>query len=844
MVGKLPGMPIRVAVPVPRLEPLTYGLASDESVIPGMRVLVPLGTRVLTGTVVEVDVPAVADMKQVLEVLDEHPTYPADLLQLTRRVAEYYMNSWGEVLAAAIPSGMKPTSVIRIHRERPVSASELDRMQARAPRRAALLQVIDELRGDVTLAYLQKRLRYRGVGDQLDALARDGYIRLSHTVRAQPTARMVRAVAIAEAYRQNQVLLKSTFDLLDRKAPKQSLALAFAWMEHQQGVEHLVLTDLAKRSGVSTAVVDALIDRGILSVSSIEKPHESTATGELSSDSITITPTQDQQNAIDRIDSGIMAGAFDPMFLHGVTGSGKTLVYQRCIQTAIAQSRTALVLVPEISLTPQLSDRFQAVFGDRIAVLHSRLSDVERLQQLQRVARGDVDVVIGARSAVFCAIPRLGLIIVDEEHEPSYKQEDPAPRYHGRDVAIMRAQIIGCPIVLGSATPSLETVHNVTTGRYANMTLPKRADGAVMPRIQLVDMRSARKTRRVEGALSHDALDAIAARLQRGEGTIVFLNRRGYAPEVQCRDCGQTPTCPNCDVSLTYHRVPPSMRCHYCGHSEPLVNACTLCGSIDIEEIGSGTQRIEAELQTGMQHRHGASPRIARVDADTTSRRGSLRSILQSFSNGDLDILIGTQMIAKGLDISRVTLVIVVNADRSLHMSDFRASERTFQLLTQVAGRSGRKHGHPGEVIIQTSSPEHPVLQLIAGGERLDRDVQQWYASELQLRSEVEYPPFTRFIVVDVSSMESRYVDDHARILTALIPEASEYHQRTDVLTPTVSKIRNHYRRMIIIRNFKHTDPSGKWCRALLRSVMDSYYTRYAHRDVRVRIDIDANGLI
>lgn len=837
-------MPIRVALPVPRLEPLTYGVNDGEHVSVGMRVLVPLGSRVLTGTVIEVDSEPVAEMRNVLEVLEESPTFSTELLELTKRVGEYYLCSWGEVLAAALPSGMKPTTVVHIHRERPVSDSEMAQIKRRAPKRAALLEIIDEIRGDVTLAYLQKRLKHTSVADQLHALVRDGYISMTSTLSTAPSARMIRAVSVAERYATNDQALRELFDLLDKRAPKQSLALAVAWMSHRSGAGPMPVAEIAQQADVSVSVIDALIERGVLDVIQIAKRPASESVARPTLDESHVVLTADQKVAVDRICSGINSQRFDPVLLHGVTGSGKTLVYQHAIQCSLQLGYSSIVLVPEISLTPQLGDRFSAVFGDRVAILHSRLSDVERLHQMNRISRGEVDVVIGPRSAIFCSVPKLGLIIVDEEHEASYKQDDPAPRYHGRDVALMRGHIVGCPVVLGSATPSMETLNNVQQKRFDYLTIPDRADNAVPPSIRLIDMRQRRKSASLSGSLSHDAIDAVAERIRRGEGTIVFLNRRGYAPEIQCRDCGHTPTCPNCDVSLTYHRMPASMRCHYCGHSDTHIAACIMCGSVDVHELGTGTQRIEEELKTALRERHGIDGRIGRVDADTTTRKGSLRNLLNSFSGGELDVIVGTQMIAKGLDISRVTLVVVVNADRTLHMSDFRASERTFQLLTQVAGRSGRAQGRPGEVVIQTSTPEHPVLQLISAGERIDATVNAWIDSEMLQRREVGYPPFTRFIVVEISAMEQRHAEEQARILQALIPATSEYHTRSEVVVPTVAWVRNHHRRLIIVRNSKSTDTSGQRCRALLRSAMDTYFQKYAQRDVRVSFDIDANGLL
>ncbi|MBU3698963.1 MAG: primosomal protein N' [Candidatus Kapabacteria bacterium] len=833
-------MPIRVAVPIPRLEPLTYDLPAGLSVMCGMRVLVPVGSRTLAGTVVDTDATGVDGMKPILEVLDETPTFSEEMLELTRKVADYYMAGWGEVLSAALPSWQRPSSTIRIHRLRAVSSTELSEMKRRAPRRAALLEVIDDVRGDVSLSYLQKRLRTSSVSDQLHALVRDGFITLITRAAVPPTRRTVRSVCVAEGYRSDESALRELFDLLDRRAPKQSLALATIWMVTGGSARPVAITEVLQRSGVSASVVDSLIERG-----AVELSHEAVDLSQAEAtraDETMLDMTPAQQAALERIIKGLNERRFDPILLHGVTGSGKTLVYQHALRHIIDEGAAAIVLVPEISLTPQLGDRFVSAFGDRVAILHSRLTDAERLHQLDRISKGDVSVVIGPRSAIFCSIPRLRLIVVDEEHEPSYKQDDPSPRYHGRDVAMMRAKINSCPIVLGSATPSFETIQNVRLGRFAVAEIPTRADGATSPAIRVVDMRRNHKLKTVYGSFSHDAIDAIAARIRDGMGTIIFLNRRGFSSELQCRDCGHTPHCPNCDVSLTFHQVPSSLRCHYCGYATQLVKSCVECGSVDVAELGSGTQRVEAELQEALQERCGLTARIARVDADTTSRRGMLRTTLKAFEKGDLDVLVGTQMIAKGLDISRVTLVVVVNADQSLHMSDFRASERTYQLLTQVAGRAGRAASLHGEVIVQTSTPEHPVIGVVSDGERLHGMVTEWIDAEMSVRAEVGYPPFTRFIVIEVSSMDLEHAERHAAILGALLPQSTAYHSRSTVVTPAVGRVRNHYRRVIVVRNDKSQDPSGQKVRSLLRSVLDTYYAKYASSDVRVSIDIDASG--
>lgn len=807
--------------------------------------LVPLGTRVVTGTVVALDQEAVPKMRNVLEVLDEEPTFSDEMLELTKRISEYYLSSWGEVLQTALPSGLSPSTVVHIALLREVTDDDLDAMEVRAPKRARLLRELRGHEGEITVSYLQRRLKGASVADQLDALQRMGYISVEQSVEEQRKPRMIRAASIAPSLLHNDEALRAAFDLLDAKAPRQSLALGHIYLTGQSTGKPVPISRLSGELQVSPSVVDSLEKRGYIEISTTIRSSTDDELGDLvSREESDVALSTEQSLAVSTIAASCDAHEFSTTVLHGVTGSGKTIVYQRAISHVLESGGRALLLVPEIALTPQLADRFRAIFGDRVAVLHSRIAVGERLGLLKRIQRGEFPIVIGARSAVFAPLDNISLIIVDEEHEPSYKQDDPAPRYHGRDVAIMRGQINKCPVVLGSATPSLESLANVAAGRASILRLTHRADGAVLPSIRVVDLRIERKAKRLKGALSMSAVDAIAERIARKEGSLVFLNRRGYAVHLQCEDCGDVPMCKNCDVALTYHKSSYTLRCHYCGFTEPMRTACTTCGSVDLRESGSGTQRIEEDLVQSLTERMGSAPRIARMDADTTSRKGEHRKLLQQFTRGDIDVLVGTQMIAKGLDIARVTLVVVVNADMSLHQNDFRASERTVQLLTQVAGRAGRTGDRPGEMIVQTSTPEHPAIVAAINGERSPDVLRAWEAEELRLRKEVDYPPYTRFIVIEVSSLEEAAVEDHVRVLAALIPARTDYLMRLDPVTPSVARIRNTFRRVIIIKNLKDKDPSGALCRSLLRNAFATYHSTYASSAVKVTIDIDANGTL
>jgi primosomal protein N' (replication factor Y) len=794
----------------------------------------------LTGTVVETGSTEIEDVKPVIEVLDESPTFSAQLLELTRRVADYYLCSWGEVLQAAMPSGMQPNTIMRIHVERPLSTSEYETMMRRAPKRASLLRILDQAKGDVSVSYLQRQAKTQYVADQLDALVRDGWISIVAEQVRQVRGRMIRCVDVAQALQDDQAELRSVFDILDKKAPKQSLALAFVKLH--VSASPLPVAELSEKTGVGISSIDSLIEKGYLREYHIDSGKMASEGSLVQRDEREVCLTHEQESIIETIRNDMRTHGFSAHLLRGVTGSGKTIVYQRLIDEVLTQQKKALLLVPEIALTPQLGDRFRALYGSRVVVLHSRVSMGERIQTWNRIAKGDVDVVIGARSAVFVDIPSLGLIIVDEEHEASYKQDEPAPRYHARDVAVMRAKFTDCAVVLGSATPSLESYHNALLQRYRTHELTQRADGVSFPTIQAVDLRLARKTKQMVGAFAVETLIAMADRIRRNEGVLVFLNKRGFAAHVQCNDCGTVPMCSNCDVALTYHKYPNVLKCHYCGASQQFHQACLTCGSTDVAEIGAGTQKLEEELGEALREYLDKPASIARMDADSTSRKGQHRLLLQQFSQGAIDVLVGTQMIAKGLDIDRCTLVVVVHADQSLFHADFRASERTMQLMLQVSGRAGRAVNRPGLVLLQTYSSTDPTMQVCVSGEQDRVALSVWYQKEHAARREVTYPPFARFIVIECRSLEESLAQQHAEIVWALLSKEHDAVRVYPPVPPSVSRVRNMYRRIIVIKNNKELDPSGQICRSYLRAMQDEYYRRHASSEVRLIIDIDARG--
>ncbi len=833
-----------VAVPLPRLEPLTY--SSADVVQAGTRVLVPLGKRTVTGIVVHsADTPN-RRILPIAEVLEHSPSIPPSVLELTKRVAEYYLCSWGEALFAALPPGLQPSTVVRVELLPQSTPINIEEMRNRAPRRAALLDVLLSSQSHVTVGYLQRRLKHANVAQQLDALQRDGIIAIHTDVDEQYSPRLTRAVALAEEYVTDSERLKSVFDELDRKAPKQSLVLGQIYQAHVQHHTPVPISQLTRSTNVSPSVVEALIAKGVCTVQNISIEQQPTKmSGDLvSRNEAELNLNTEQLAAVERLVQAMNStsepgNATKTFLLHGITGSGKTVVYQHAIRHALNRGTTCLMLVPEISLTPQLHDRFHALFADRVAVLHSAMGPGHRARIWERIQRGTVKVV-GARSAVFAPIRDLGLIIVDEEHEPSYKQEDPAPRYQGRDVAVLRGSIERCPIVLGSATPSLESLYNVQIGKYELLTLSKRADGASLPTVRCVNITEERRKQRMTGTVSDLLAEAVVRHVQQGDSAILFLNRRGYATQLVCEDCGTALRCPHCDVNLTWHKQPGLMRC--CGHTEPVPSVCTTCGGIEMRESGIGVQRVVEDLVHSVQRMNTSLNRplvIERMDADSMKSQAAHRKVLERFARGDIDVLVGTQMVAKGLDLPRVRLVGVIRAEQSLHHLDFRAAERTVQLLIQVFGRAGRTANRAGEVIVQAYEPMHPSIHAA-----VTNTFTQWTSAELDVRSASEYPPFTRFCVIECSGATESDVERAAEILSRLIPVESDIHVRFSAQKPPVAWIRHRHRRVIVIKGRKQNDASGSGLRYLLRDALQRYYREYAVSSVRVTVDIDAHGHI
>ena len=788
-----------VLVPSPgRIAPLDY--RAPAPLAPGTRVLVPLGARRAMGVVLEGGT-ARDGLRDLVAVLDPQPVLDASLMRLAAWMADYYLSSLGEVLQTALPGAL------RIETERVaglIAAPPADLAGAEA----AVAALLGE--GERPLAAVVERLGPRG-RRALSALQRRGI--------AEVVERLHREVAPTRHQRFYEAVAAE--GALDHLARRPALRALYAYLrDHplRRAPDH----ELRHSFPDAAAKLRALVDAGLVRVREEEQYRPVLPPVRARDTAVSLTAAQ--QAAVDAIAGGRAEG-FVAWLLHGVTGSGKTEVYLRAI-AALPADASALVLVPEISLTHQVVDRIRARFGDAVAVLHSQLSVGERWDEWRRIARGEARIVVGARSAVFAPLRRLGLIIVDEEHDSSFKQGD-GVHYHGRDVAVMRAKLDGCPIILGSATPSMESLSNARAGRYRLLALPERVAERPLPPVDLIDLRAHAAAQ--PPVLTPELAAALEANLAAGGQSLVFLNRRGFSNFLQCRACGEPLMCPNCSVALTVHRRWRAARCHYCDHTIPPPTQCRECREPALIEWGVGTEQLETLLR---QRFPGA--RVARMDRDTTRRKGSQQSLLGDWRAGRFDILIGTQMITKGHDVPGVTLVGVVLADAGLNFPDFRSAERTFQLLAQVAGRAGRGE-KPGRVIVQTLQPEHYSLQAAA-----THDFDAFAAAELAARRELGYPPFSRLILLRVEGPD----DAATRALAA--DAARALRQRADgrcgVLGPApaaIERLRQRYRHHILVRG-----ASGAVLRQVVGETLPDLRAAARPKDIRVIVDVDPQHLL
>ena len=804
---------VTVAVPIPRLGLLSYSLPPTlPAPRVGVRVLVPLGGRLVTGCVVpDGEAPVPDEVKPIADLFDAEPWLPPAVVDLALWVAEYYGCGPGEAIAAAMP----PRAWVASERQATLTGAGRAALASGVTdaRRAILDRLAD---GDaVPVAALGRRLG-GGVHALVAAMAREGLLSLAHPLKGQASA--FHRVRVARATGDGLALLDGA-----RLGPRQRQALE-TLRDHPDGVRTAALT----AAGVPAATVRALEARGAVTSRQVVEerdPWDTAAT--LPEDGgpprALGSLTAEQRVVVETLGPAAGGGRFQVGLLHGVTGSGKTEVYLRLTADTLGRGRQALILVPEIGLTPVIAGRFRAAFGDRVAIQHSGLSDGARHDQWHRIRRGEVDVVVGTRSAVFAPLTAVGLIVVDEEHDGSYKQEE-SPRYHGRDVAVMRAKRAGALVLLGSATPSLESYRHARAGRYRLCSLPRRVAERPLPAVHVVDMREELAERGPDAVLSAALSAAIGDRLSAGEQALVLLNRRGFATSVFCRQCGQSLECPNCSVSLTFHRRVDQARCHYCGYSRRRPAACPDCGGRFLEQAGFGTERVEAELRDGW-----PDARVARLDRDTVRRQGAAARLLQRFAARDVDLLVGTQMVAKGHDFPGVTLVGVISADVGLGVADFRAAERTFQLLTQVAGRAGRGDT-PGEAIIQTLYPHHYSIRYAC-----TQAYEPFYAEEIRYREEMRYPPVVALVSALVrGTTMARALGDAAGLAATLRRRPGHFRILGPAPAP-LTRLRGQYRVQLLLKG-----PS----RREMREAVQAALAEHPDLDRRTVLDVDPLSML
>ncbi len=775
---------INVILPIPLEKLFTYSVSDAEAKFlePGMRVAVPFGkSKIYSALVHEVHQtpPTVYEAKEIHQILDETPLVTKTQIKHWTWIANYYMCSIGEVFRTAVPSAFlleSETLILRNTKFEPEESELLDDefLVYEALQHQSILRVHE------ISAILDKKT----ILPVLNRLLDKNIIVLKEEVYEQYKPKMVRYVRLGNQYLSEEkleALLKSL-----TRAKKQTQVVLSLFQLQAISKKPIKVSELEEASKSSSAIIKTLIDKNILEEYFIQTDRVVYSKDDENSDLKDLN--EYQQEALAVIKENFTQKK--PTLLHGVTSSGKTEVYVKLIENCLKTGKQALYLLPEIALTTQLISRLQEYFGEKVAVYHSKYSVQERVEVWNNVLanKSKAQIVIGARSALFMPFKLLGLIIVDEEHESSFKQYDPAPRYHARDAAIVLANFHDGNILLGSATPSLETFYNVQVGKYGYASILRRFGDVLMPDIELVDIKEQSRKKRMKGHFSERLFNEINETLENGEQVILFQNRRGFAPIVECTTCGNSPQCPNCDVSLTYHQYKKQLRCHYCGYHIALPLACDACGSPTLDTKGFGTEQIEQELQ-----KLYPEAKVGRMDLDTTRGKYGYEKIITAFEQQELDILVGTQMLTKGLDFRNVSLVGIMNADTLLNFPDFRAHERSFQLLTQVAGRAGRTKKR-GKVLIQSYNPYHQILKQVSTG-----DFEGMYKEQLYERQQHKYPPVNRILKITFKHKDYNKINEAAEWFTKGLRNSFGVHVLGPEFPP-VARIRNQYLKHVLIK--------------------------------------------
>ncbi|MFY0599037.1 MAG: primosomal protein N' [Cyclobacteriaceae bacterium] len=812
-----------VILPLPLKGTFTYRLPANSSLHPaqGCRIIVQFGKRkIYTGIVHHLHdhAPAEYQPKEILDIVDSSPVFTPIQIELFQWMSDYYMSTLGEVVNAALPSGLKITSESYIALNPDMDFEELELSEKEQ-------LIINNLKSsDMTLDELAGLLETKSAHRHVKTLSSKNAIHLFEKVKDKYQPKTESRIKLHSNF-VSELQIQSLFELLEKKPKQTDVLLAYlkatnvldSISNNEIGISKKELAEQSSSSSISTLVKNKVLVEWKQKISRI--PYDPNA------DKSIPVLSEDQERAKTEILEQFEHKS--TVLLKGITGSGKTEVYISLIEDVINEGGNTLYLLPEIALTTQIIKRLKRAFGDTFGVYHSRYSENERVEVWQKVLSGDYKFVVGVRSAIFLPFSDLSLIVIDEEHESSYKQHDPAPRYHARDTAIYLASMFHAKTLLGSATPSIESFKNARDGKYGLVTMDRRFGEVKLPDIEFADLRQERKRKTLKGNFSSLLLNEIKQTLSEDKQVILFQNRRGYAPYIECNQCGYNAKCPNCDVSLTYHIYQNVLKCHYCGFKKSMITECPQCQSHELQTMSFGTEKLEEELEILL-----PEARIQRMDLDATRSKYSYQRIIDEFEAGDIDILVGTQMVSKGLDFDKVTLVGVFAADRMINFPDFRSHERAFQLIHQVSGRAGRRQ-HKGKVIIQTSDPNQSTLQLVKRNDYLS-----FYQGEILEREKFHYPPFYRMISIILKDHEKQKAVDASHFLQRELVKQLGTLRVIGPVEPLIGKIRNQYLMEITVKIEKQSSNLSALKEFLLTS-RNILLSQRSYKSVKVQFDVD-----
>ena len=813
---------IDVILPIPLPNLFTYSITEAESgfLKPGMRVSVPFGkSKIYTALVYEIHTrpPVIYESKEIHRILDDAPIVTKKQLELWNWIANYYMCTLGDVMRAALPNAyiLESETIIYRNTSKTINDSEL------ADDEFMVYEALHH-QSSLTIQDITGIIDKKNALPIIKRLLDKEVILVKEEVYAKYKPKLVRYVRLDKQYSSDDKLTE-LLDTLNR-APKQRQVIMTLFSLSGKTKAPIKVSDLIEESKASASIIKTLIEKEILEEYFIQT--DRIQYNDNSKSVVDLELNEYQKKALNDIVQKFENQYI--VYLHGVTSSGKTELYVKLIENALKQNKQALYLLPEIALTTQLVQRLQGYFGERVAVYHSKYSSNERVEVWNQVLHNSekAQVIIGARSAVFLPFHDLGLVIVDEEHEQSYKQFDPAPRYHARDTAIVLANLFKTKILLGSATPSLESYYNIQQGKYGLVELNTRYNDVLMPDIELVDLKEKHKRKLMKGHFSDRLIAEMTKALNEGFQIILFQNRRGFSPIIECQTCGHSPQCPNCDVSLTYHQYRDQLRCHYCGYNTVMMKSCEACGTTNLDTKGFGTEQVEKEVGKLF-----PDYKVARMDLDTTRGKYGYEKIIDAFQHGEINILVGTQMLTKGLDFRNVKLVGVMNADNMLNFPDFRAHERSFQLLLQVSGRAGRTEER-GKVLIQTYNPFHKILQQVSTNNYLEM-----YHEQMNDRHNFKYPPIYRLIKITLKHRDYNKVNTGADWFAKSLRNVFKQGVLGPEFPP-VSRIRNQYHKNILVKIPKNQSLS-KTKEAIIK-INNSFSSVKDFRAIRVVLNVDS----